>query len=316
MISGTSPAEALPEVEPDGKIESLEVRPLIPTPERLSQLLEMDISDVETMYASAEQRGDLVEKIMSQQETLSEYHNNIYRGDMEELIRIGSERLADDPTMSIELLDETLHEVQNSLSAKRDFLMETSPDALPDDEKQQLLARIEESEEGANSEEERSMWRKAWDAVTWLPRKHPVITVLLAMAAAAWGLYAFWDQLAELIVVPNPIEGAGEVAGEIAAPTGGEVSGIPQGDIALPGTGAPGEVPVPEYPGEVVPDLATGTSAPPDVPAGSVAPPTAPTEIPPIDTTPLPEGAPPPVDGPPPPSQDLDPIDFFKDRPF
>ena len=89
--------DALPEAVPDKGQESVEVRPLLPTPERLSQLLEMDRKDVEAMYISAEARGKLVDTIMEHKEELKADHNNIYRGEMEELIRVGAERLANDP---------------------------------------------------------------------------------------------------------------------------------------------------------------------------------------------------------------------------
>src|SRR3989344_1597265 len=77
-----------PEAMPDRQ-ESQEVKPLIPTPERLSELLEMDINEVRRMYQSATERGQLVDQIMAEQETLSEHHSNIYRDEMEELIRVG-----------------------------------------------------------------------------------------------------------------------------------------------------------------------------------------------------------------------------------
>jgi len=217
----------------------------------------------------------------------------------------------------MELLDETLQEVQKTLAAKRDFLLETSPDNLPDDEKQELLSRLEESEGEAKTEEERSLWRKAWDAVTWLPRKHPVITLLLALAAAAWGIYYFWDQLAALIAIPNPAKGAAEVAREIAAPTGGEVVGIPQG--ALPGpTAPPVDIPLPQgggvSPGEIVPDLAGGTAVPPNIPAGSMpAPSGIPETLPPVESAPLPTSGPPPLD---PGETPEEMLEWFKDRPF
>ncbi|KKW38654.1 MAG: hypothetical protein UY87_C0066G0015, partial [Candidatus Peribacteria bacterium GW2011_GWC2_54_8] len=95
-----------PEAMPDRQ-ETAEVQPFIPTPERLSQLLEMDIGEVRRMYQSATERGQLVDQIMAEQETLSEYHSNIYRDEMEELIRVGSEQLAKNPDVSLFELEET-----------------------------------------------------------------------------------------------------------------------------------------------------------------------------------------------------------------
>ncbi|PJA67681.1 hypothetical protein CO157_03145, partial [Candidatus Peregrinibacteria bacterium CG_4_9_14_3_um_filter_49_12] len=112
---------------------------------------------------------------------------------------------------------------------------------------------------------------KAWDAITYLPRKHPVITALLALAGAAWGIYALWDYLGEIIIVPNPIEGAGEVAETVVAPTGGEFSAIAEGEIAGPnlGTGVPSAqppVPSPNVPAPNSGIFASPAAPPPNAP--------------------------------------------------
>lgn len=265
----------------DGQ-EAVEMRPLIPTPERLHQLLEMDLETVERLYMSASERSELVDIIMSQQEALSEYHNNIYRDEIAELIRIGGERLANDPEVSLSELENTLLEVQRTLAAKRDFLTETSPDDIPEgaEEKGALLERVKESEVRTEDKEERSMWRKAWDTITYLPRKHPVITALLALAGAAWGIYALWDYLGEIIIVPNPIEGAGEVAETVIAPTGGDFAAIAEGEIAGPNLGNVAPSAQPSVPSPIAPAPNSGIFASPAAP-----PPNAP--IPPPASPPI-----------------------------
>lgn len=226
--------------------ESLEVRPLLPTPERVSQLLEMSIDDVRSMYGSADQRLHLVDEIMEQRDELIGVHNNIYRDEIEELINIAGEHIERNPDLDLAELELHLHEAQATLAAKRDFFLETSPDEFPEgaEDKAAILEKMKESEVATGSKEERSMWRKAWDAVTWLPRKHPVITALLALAATAWGIYAVWDLLGEAIIVPNPMDGAAGVAETLVPPTGGEFGAIPQGGIAPPNSVLPGTPPV------------------------------------------------------------------------
>lgn len=225
--------EAPREILPD-RSEAVEVRPLIPTPERLSQLLEMDIEDVRRMYVSVGERGRLVDEIMAQRDTLQEYHSNIYREELEELVRVGGEHLSTNPEASLPELERTLSEVQQMLAAKRDFMTETSPGRVPDDGKEAVLQKVEESKAEAKTEKERGFWGKVWDTVTWLPRKHPVVTALLLMAGTAWGLYALWSYLGDIIIVPNPMEGAGEVADTVIQPTGGNFKAIPEGGIDPP----------------------------------------------------------------------------------
>ena len=304
-----------PEAMPDRQ-ESQEVKPLIPTPERLSELLEMDINEVRRMYQSATERGQLVDQIMAEQETLSEHHSNIYRDEMEELIRVGGEQLASNPEASLFELEQALTEVQQTLAAKRDFLTETSPGDIPEgaEEKAALLERVKESEVASKTEKEKSLWRKAWDAVTWLPRKHPIITTLLALAGAAWGIYLLWDYLAEVIVVPNPMEGAGEVADTVVAPTGGAVEGIPQGEIALPNSELPTPGPQDYFnPGGNTPSdiFASPTQPPPPPVTGNIPTGNVPTGTPPVDLPPAPS-----PQGPPPPVPGRNPTDFFRRGPL
>lgn len=283
--------------------ETVDVRPLIPTPERLHQLLEMDLETVERLYTTSSERSELVDIIMSQQESLSEYHNNIFRDEMSELIRVGGDRLANNPEVSLSELENTLLEVQRTLAAKRDFLIETSPEELPEgaEDKAALLERVKESEVATEDKHEKGLWRKAWDTITWLPRKHPVVTALLALAGAAWGIYALWDYLGEIIIVPNPIEGAGEVAETVVAPTGGEVTGVAQGNAALPNSTLPAEGLEGYNPNS---PQQPGVFANPNAPAEPAAPPI---ELPPDasgeGSVPIPESG-------------KDPTEFFRRRPL
>ncbi|KKW41491.1 MAG: hypothetical protein UY90_C0051G0002 [Candidatus Peregrinibacteria bacterium GW2011_GWA2_54_9] len=230
-----------PEAMPDRQ-ETAEVQPFIPTPERLSQLLEMDIGEVRRMYQSATERGQLVDQIMAEQETLSEHHSNIYRDEMEELIRVGSEQLAKNPDVSLFELEETLHEVQQSLAAKRDFLTETSPEGLSQGEaKEQVLERVEQSEEQAGTEKEKGLWHKAWRAITWLPREHPVIFSILLIAAAAWGLSELFEYLGGA-----QVELAGEADALVRETSGAAEAVTPVTGLTEPGSAitAPGTGPV------------------------------------------------------------------------
>jgi hypothetical protein len=70
-------------------------------------------------------------------------------------------------------------------------------------------------------------FRKSWE----FAYNHPGTTALIVAAAVAGGLYLAWGLP---VPIPNPIEGAAEVAGEIAAPTGGAFDAIPQGQMVPP----------------------------------------------------------------------------------
>ena len=88
-----------------------------------------------------------------------------------------------------------------------------------------------------------------WQKVSEFPKNHPIITTILALAAAAGGMYLLWEYLGAAIIVPNTMEGAVPVAEELLAPTGGAFEAIPQGGIAPPNVTLPTEGLTPYIPG-------------------------------------------------------------------
>ncbi|MDA1208803.1 MAG: hypothetical protein O2904_02090 [bacterium] len=268
-----STADILPEAEPT--IDSNEwsgPAPLLPTPERVSQFLEMDIETVRTMFINVNERAGLVDRIIAEQDALANVHNNITHEEISALVNIAGERLALNPTMDLEELEFTLHEARSTFAANSHFLEASSPHALDSGEaKAAVLEKVTDSKVKAETTEERSLWAKAWDVITYMPRKHPVITALIALAAAGWGIYALWDYLGEAIVIPNPMDGAADVANELVAPVGGEFGAINDGGIVPPNLDIP-DPGAPTYdPGAGTPDVFASPQTP-DVPTPTVNP--------------------------------------------
>ncbi|MBT4585603.1 hypothetical protein HOC67_01795 [Candidatus Peregrinibacteria bacterium] len=226
-----------PEKAPNSGSDSTEIESFLPTPDVLSGLLGKEDAEIFEMYINASKRAELVDGIMEHEEDLcSRYEglDNIDKLEMESLIAAAGEQMIKDPSMqqNIHELREILTVTRQSLAAERQFLEETDPNGAG--EKEAALSRIKDSEKGAGDKEKRSLWKKAWDVVTWMPRNHPIITTILAIAAISWGAYVVWGLLSEALIIPNPMTGAAEVAETVVAPTGGAVTGIPQAEIALP----------------------------------------------------------------------------------
>jgi hypothetical protein len=231
-----------PEKAPNSGSDSTEIESFLPTPDVLSGLLGKEDAEIFEMYINASKRAELVDGIMEHEEDLcSRYEglDNIDKLEMESLIAAAGEQMIKDPSMqqNIHELREILTVTRQSLAAERQFLEETDPNGAG--EKEAALTRIKDSEKGSGDKEKRSLWKKAWDVVTWMPRNHPIITTILAIAAISWGAYMVWGLLSEALIIPNPMTGAAEVAETVVAPTGGAVTGIPQTGIPLPSNPVP-----------------------------------------------------------------------------
>jgi hypothetical protein len=94
------------------------------------------------------------------------------------------------------------------------------------------------------SPERRSLWSKVWGGITYLPRKHPVITSVLLAAGAGWGIAKLFGLLGAAIPVPDTAAGRDAVAQELvppAAPTDnkafGAISPAVSDENAAPGAG-------------------------------------------------------------------------------
>jgi len=213
--------------------EKREVVPFLPTPERVSQFFEMDVEKVRSMYKSTEERMELVDTIMSEKEELSAIHDNISRDEMEYLVYMAGERMRTEPDVSLEKLEEYLVDSHNMLKAKHDFREATSPQK-DSKAKEKVIKRVKDSKEKAKTKEKKTLWQHVWDTVTWLPRKHPIIFTLLALAGTAWGLSALWEYLYGKIVIPSTAAGAASVAGELTPVVHPNMTAIPSTGIGAP----------------------------------------------------------------------------------
>jgi hypothetical protein len=134
-----------------------------------------------------------------------------------------------------------------------------------------LLAK-ERYVKDVKSPEKKGLFRRVWESIKSFPRKHPIVTTILVLAAAAGGMYLLWRYLANVIPVPNPMDGASSVANEVAAPTGGAFDAIPMGEVVPPNTGTlPSASPLspPSLPPEILanpaPPLPPGKPLPTDL---------------------------------------------------
>lgn len=129
------------------------------------------------------------------------------------------------------------------LVEKQADIQKDHPDFHPDKVRDQLDmgAELLQAEgkfmENIQAPEKKSLMRRVWDAVTWLPRKHPLVTTLLAAAAIGAGasymgwipgldLAALWARLQSMVPWNwgSGAAGVGEAAGEAAAETAAEVA--------------------------------------------------------------------------------------------
>jgi len=217
--------------------EKREVVPFLPTPERVSQFFELDVEKVRNMYKNTEARKELVDTIMSEKEELSIMHDNISRDEMEYLVHMAGERLRTEPDVALDKLEQHLIESHHMLKAKHDFLEETSPQKVKEepDVKEKVKKKVKKSKEKAETKEKKTLWQRVWDTITWLPRKHPIIFSLLAMAGLAWGLSQIWDLFSKYLIIPKTAPGAVAAAETLAPPISEEMIAIPQSAIGGPG---------------------------------------------------------------------------------
>jgi len=186
--------------------------PFIPTPERLSQYLELKGDEVAVQLKSVEGRQRLFDKLMEHEEELQKIH-------------------AFDPAE----LRRQLDVAGETIVAKEAYMKDVS------------------------SPEKKGMFRRMWEKVKSFPRKHPIVTALLILAAAAGGMYLIWQYMP--VPVPNPMEGAAGAASELAPSTGGAFEAIPEGGIPSLNTGPPpyvspgGAPPPPFVPPPPIPDV-------------------------------------------------------------
>lgn len=146
-------------------------------------------------------------------------------------------------------------ELYEQLLAKSEQLSAQHPDFHPETLAQQLdaagesLAANQQFTESMHSAEKQGLMSKAWSAIKSFPRKHPVVTGLLGIAAVAGGvggglyLAGYWESLMATLGV-SKILGIAEVAGDLAP----IVPDLPP----MPG-GGPYEFPLPVVPPDVPP---------------------------------------------------------------
>lgn len=165
-------------------------RPFIPTPERVSQYLELKAEEVSAQMKSVNGRQELFAKLMEHEADLRRDHADF----------------------NPESLRMQMDATGEALQAESTYLKDVK------------------------SPEKKGLFKRAWESIKGFPRKHPIVTTVLAAALVAGGLYYAWGYLGSIINIPNVAEGAGAVANEIIAPTGGAFEAVPQSGIALPST--------------------------------------------------------------------------------
>ena len=227
MISAT---QDFPQAAPEGGIEIFvptprgidaafeQVRVLPNHVEFKERIADYDRDRIHTMLKSVEGQHELVDLLVSQQDTLQEVGVNI------------------DPTVlqsQIEMVGATLEDMEQYDELVREA---------------EGLAQ-ETGEAAKEAEESPGMFRRALNAVGGFAKKHPIVTTLLVTALAAAGVAAGfyftgnWELLMTSVGLDKWIGGAG-AAGELIPPTpttpplpGGGVFEIP------PPTSPPGSIP-------------------------------------------------------------------------
>ncbi|MBT5237264.1 hypothetical protein HOL63_02740 [Candidatus Peregrinibacteria bacterium] len=201
-----STLETFPDTEPDNAEVQAQAE-FIPTPDRLSQYLEMDIGETIARLTSVEGRQVIFKDIEENQEHLREIY----------------------PEIDFDKVRHDLDVVGETLQKKEDFL--------------------------ESMDEEQGLLRRAWEHVKKFPKKHPVVTALLAAALVtgtiATGFYMAgeWELFMSSVGLDKVLGGAG-AAGELIPPT--------PSTPALPGGGMFEVVP-PSTPPGAVPGLDTLT---------------------------------------------------------
>lgn len=126
----------------DGSPEA--AREFIPTPERVSQYLELKSDEVATQMKSVEGRKALYDQLIVHEKQLKKDHKNF----------------------DAVALRSTMDDIGESLAANERYMKDI------------------------RSPEKKGLFTRAWESVKAFPRKHPVVTALLATAALVGGVAA------------------------------------------------------------------------------------------------------------------------------
>jgi len=218
-----------------GSRRSPEVEPkFMLTPEALQEnveyLVDRNIDEVYTELKSVEGRDRLYAELMKNEGKIKAAYPNFDAGDLRN---------------QLDLMGETLDQKENFLKDSSDASEQPA---------QASEATVEEK-------------KTAWQKIKEFPKKHPFITTLLVLAAAAGGMYLLWHYLGAAIIIPNTMDGAAAVADEVIAPTGGAFNAIPQGGILGPNVTLPVEGLQPYIPGPVpTPGIFAAPGAVPPMP--------------------------------------------------
>ncbi len=219
------------------------------------------MSSTESMPEARPDIGVGAEETESQ-DRVRQLHEQLLQGDVLEYLGYERGQIAD-------LLhrDKRTEIFQRLMEKRKDVFPGIAADQLKQDleslsEYLDELAYLQRAHENykndVQSPEKAGMLRSAFESVKGFAKRHPVVTTLLAAAAAVGGVYLAWNSLGGIIPVPNVMEGAAGVADSVAAPAGGAFEAIPQGDIVAPNMFSPsasGELPLPPAPTGTPADL-------------------------------------------------------------
>ena len=203
---------------------------------------EGDLEEALQQYVSADGREEIFKSLVEDKDAVARI-TELYPN-------FNLDQFSSDLNSLGELLDkekEYYHDVVELLRTRQRFFEDTVPGTYSFSEQElqsdslqggdqidnQLREITDQSSE--SDREKKNMFSRAWDSIRGFPRNHPIVTTLLALAAAAWGIAKIWGLLANLVPVPNMAPAVGGVINELG--------GAAAGGAMLPAEGLGGVVP-------------------------------------------------------------------------
>ena len=203
---------------------------------------EGDLEEALQQYVSADGREEIFKSLVEDKDAVARI-TELYPN-------FNLDQFSSDLNSLGELLDkekEYYHDVVELLRARQRFFEDTVPGTYSFSEQElqsdslqggdqidnQLREITDQSSE--SDREKKNMFSRAWDSIRGFPRNHPIVTTLLALAAAAWGIAKSVGLLANLVQVPYMAPAVGGVINELG--------GAAAGRAMLPAEGLGGVVP-------------------------------------------------------------------------
>jgi|GEM_PF-3276600 hypothetical protein len=210
---------------------------------------EGDLEEALEQYVSADGREEIFKSLVQDKEAVASITELYPNFDLDQF--------SSDLNSLGELLDkekEHYHDVVELLKTRQRFFEETVPGSYSFSE-EDLASRSSRGAEGIDEQlrdiadqtsesdqEKKNMFSRSWDSIRGFPRNHPIVTTLLAIAGAAWGISKIWGMLATVVPVPNMAPAVGGVINELggAAAEGAMLPAQGLGGVVPPVGGGPG----------------------------------------------------------------------------